>query len=766
MNKVVQIILVVLIFFTSACNQKNTGVNVISIIPKPENVKPGSGYFQFNHKTTFFVDGFNELQNRYIEELQEESKITIQAIKEKTNSNCIELKKKEGFLDEEYRLTISEKNIVIYASTRSGAYYALQSIKQLINSKNKNSKGFLIPCVDISDKPAFAYRGMMLDHSRHFQPLHQLKALLDQMAYLKLNRFHMHLSDDTGFRVEIESYPKLNTIGSWRVDRNAIDDNTNNVWGRREQQEGEIATYGGYYTKEEIRELIEYAEERNIKILPEIDVPGHARAIIASYPEIACTSGNIYVAPGWSRANNTMCPSNEKTYEIMDAVFKEIAELFPYEYIHVGGDECYRHYWDGHDECANFMKKHNMHDNAELQSYFIHRMEKTLNKYGKKMIGWDEILDGGLAKNATVMSWRGESGGIKSAQMGHDVIMSPNAYHYIDLKQGQADFEPNLGYGFLSLSKTYSYKVIPDDLSEDEAKHILGTQANLWTENLDSWDNIMYMTYPRLFAVAENAWTKYAHKNWEDFLSRLSPQVDKLDEKGIQNAKSIYRPWMHHKGGKGTIDVWFTSEIPNSEIRYTLDASTPNRKSPLVTDNIVLDKTSTVSAGIFRNGKLLGPLVSKEFFVHKAANCDVLVNGKQQKNSKLTDLSYGQFLIDGDNNWLRSSENFWIEVKFEKETDVKEVRIRTQRHTLKRWYAASQIQVFTRENDQYQKIGDSGFMAEQTLQGRNLFENRVACNARGVKSIFVKVLGSGKIPEGHVNVGHNKVISVDEIIVL
>lgn len=329
-------------------------------------------------------------------------------------------------------------------------------MKQLINSKNKKNKHYLIPCIDISDKPAFGYRGMMLDNSRHFQTIDELKELLDQMAYLKLNRFHMDLFDDTGFGIEIESCPKLNSVGSWRVDRNAIDENTNNVWGRREQQEGEIATYGGYYTKEEIIDLMKYAKERNIQILPEIDVPGHARAIIASYPEIVCTEGNIYVAPDWSKANNTICPSNEKSYEIMDAVFKEIAELFPYDYIHVGGDEYYRYYWDAHEQCASFMKKHNMEDNAELQSYFIRQMEKIMIKYGKKMIGWDEILDGGLAKGATVMSLRGESGGIKSAKMGHDVIMSPNDYHYIDLKQGQSDFEPNLGYGFLSLSKTYS----------------------------------------------------------------------------------------------------------------------------------------------------------------------------------------------------------------------------------------------------------------------------------------------------------------------
>jgi hexosaminidase len=762
MSKTILTLAFIFLALLSCKKQEN---NNYSIIPKPLELETLDGQFQLSGMLKYASESDQLMINDYIlASFKTDFEIDLKATTD--GQELLSIKLNTDIPAEGYEITINKSKIVISASQQAGVIYAFESLKQLIATNNQGKQGqYLLPCTSVKDAPAFKWRGFMLDHSRHIQTIDELKQALDLMTSLKLNRFHMHLSDDQGFRLEIESYPKLNTIGSWRVDYNTSDESRNAYWGRPEQQEGEKATYGGYYTKDQIRELIAYAKERNIEILPEIDVPGHARAIIAAYPEISCSGEKTYVATGWSRLNNTVCPSNEKTYELLDAVFAEVAELFPMEYIHVGGDECYRHYWDEHDACKQLMKKHHMKDNRELQSYFVHRMEEIINKHGKKMIGWNEILDGGIAPNATVMSWIGEEGGIKSAKMGHDVIMSPNSYHYIDLKQGQSEFEPNIGYGKLLLSKVYSYKVIPDALDKEEAKFIIGTQANLWTENLDSWDKITYMALPRLYAVAENAWTPYENKNWEDFIRRLKVHTDLLDQNGTRYAKSVYNPWLHHRADGKNIKVWFSSEIPNVEIRYTLDGSIPHAASPLFESELLLDKTTHIHAAVINQGQIMGNVISKTLYLHKGAGAEVKVNGDVDQNSKLTDLNYGGFLEEGDKNWEIYDGDAFIELNLNEKTDIDSVTVRSMRHTLNGWYAASQIQLFSKEKGEFIKQGDSGFLAENTNQGRNVFINTVHCNIRNANQIFVKVRSCRTIPPGHVNAGKQAKLLIDEIII-
>lgn len=600
--------------------------------------------------------------------------------------------------------------------------------------------------------------------------------MVDHLALLKLNRFHLHLSDDQGFRVEMKKHPELNTIGSWRVDHTTHDTRINDVWGRPVQKEGEIPNYGGYYTRKEIKGLVAYAKMRNIEILPEIDVPGHSRAIIASNPQISCEPNRKYhVATGAVRQDNALCPSNEKTYAFLDDVFTELAELFPFNYVHIGGDECNKTQWNNHQQCMDFIKDHGLKNDKELQSYFIHRVEKIINEKGKKMIGWDEILDGGLAPNATVMSWRGENGGIAAAKMNHDVIMSPNHSNYLDLKQGQPLSEPNMGYAQALISDTYNYKIAPNVLNTEQKQHVLGTQANLWTETFCDMNMVTYMVFPRLFALAENAWSPANVKDWDDFISRLKPQMDMMRFERIPIAYSVFNPWIYQEGNGKEIKVWFTSELTDPMIHYTLDGTDPTGLSDFckVDKPFILHQSALLKAAIFQGNERMGDIVTRDYPIHLAAGSKVQIRSKEhpegivREESKLTDLSYGEFLQGGDTNWMQFAEDADIELFFDEPKDVEQVTINALRHSLKLIYAPKQIEVFANTANGYEKIGDSGMMLKNDIRGRNYLSFKVNCPKKGVQALRVIIHRFPKVPNGYVpsNVGRNTLLCLDEVIV-
>ncbi|MFI3262219.1 MAG: family 20 glycosylhydrolase, partial [Rikenellaceae bacterium] len=583
----------------------------VDLIPKPVELKISSGYLTIDKSSPLYLDKqFASVSEYFQQELRAVTDITFEISKKAPKTDKAILVNYDASLSpEEYKLTIDGSNVKILASDNGGVVYALQTLRQLVRQNNPMwaHQYVFIPQLTISDKPSYGWRGYMLDVSRTFFSINQIKEMIDYMAQIKLNRLQLHLSDDQGFRVEMIKYPKLNTVGSWRVDHTNYDENDNSVWGRPVQKEGEVANYGGYYTREEIKDLVAYAKVRNIEILPEIDVPGHSQAIIAAYPEVSCEPDKkFYVATGAVMGNNTVCPSTEASYELIDAVISEVAELFPFEYIHIGGDECNKAQWARHDQCTHFKEEHRLKDDKELQSYFIKRVEKIVNSKGKKLIGWDEILEGGLAPNATVMSWRGTAGGVKSAQLGHDVIMSPTKNNYLDLKQGQALSEPNLGYMQALLSSAYNFVIASEELTTEEHKFILGTQANLWTETNSDLSKVKYMTFPRLMAVAENAWTPYEMKNWDDFIERLKSYMDIMDFEGVRHAKSVFNPWVHHVGNGKEVKFWFTSEITKPAIRYTLDGTDPKVTSELYTmgDTVTITATSTLKAAMFDGDKM------------------------------------------------------------------------------------------------------------------------------------------------------------------
>ena len=506
--------------------------------------------------------------------------------------------------EEAYDLQVTARGVEIKANSEAGLFYGLQTLLQIIYDTDG-----LLPAVTIQDAPRFGYRGMMLDCSRHFLSLDFLKKQIDMMAYLKLNRFHWHLTDGPGWRLEINQYPELTKIAAWRPQA------TWKEWwnsGRQYVEEGTPGAYGGYYTQDEARELVQYAAERHITVIPEIEIPGHSEEVLAVYPQLSC-SGRPYVS-------SEFCIGNPETYTFLENVLTEVIDIFPSEYIHIGGDEASREHWKKCAKCQALKRKEGYQDEAELQSHLIKHIEEFLNSKGRSIIGWDEILEGGLAPNATVMSWRGEDGGVAAAQSGHDAIMTPGSHCYFDSYQGVPDKQPEAIGGFLPIEKVYSYNPIPDALTGDEAKYILGAQANLWAEYIISEDHMEYMVYPRILALAEVGWTEKENKSWDDFKVRTNRFIPYLQDKGYNTYTLSAEPFLELSSNKEnqSIDVKLTAERHPVEIRYTVDGTQPTAQSMLYDKPIVVKDSALIVAQLFQDGMPVGDNVNVRADYHKA----------------------------------------------------------------------------------------------------------------------------------------------------
>jgi len=520
---------------------------------------------------------------------------------------------------EGYTLISTTKGVVISANQPAGLFYGMQTLLQLLPKEIENKEvvniKWTIPSVDITDYPRFAWRGLMFDVSRHFFTKEDVMKYIDEMARWKFNTFHWHLTDDEGWRIEIKSLPKLTEVGAWRVQRYGH-------FGDREfPKPGEKTTEGGFYTQDDIREVIQYAKERNITIVPEIDVPGHSMAAIASYPELSCKKDtSTRVSPGspfseWygngtfkMNIENALNPSDENVYVFLDKVFTEVAALFPGQYIHVGGDECYKGYWAADEGCQALMKKLGIRHVEDLQGYFMNRVEAILKSKGKKLIGWDEILDGGISPEATVMSWRGIKGGIEAARLGHDVVMTPTTFAYLDYVQGERTVDPPI-YASLRLQKTYSFEPVPDGV---DAKYILGGQGNLWTEQVPTLRYAQYMTFPRAWALAEVYWSPKESKNWDNFIKRVENQFDRSDLAEINYSKAIYDPIIStHLLKDLNLVVTMETEAPGLEIYYTIDDAMPDKYTSKYSQPFQLPKGPvTLRVVAYRDGKLVGHLIT------------------------------------------------------------------------------------------------------------------------------------------------------------
>lgn len=595
---------------------------VLQLIPQPVEIQQSDGNYALIKTSTI---GFNNPESRKIAEMlsQKLNVPTGFSIKpEQNTSGSIQFNLNkvpvEQFGKEGYTLVSSVNGVVITANKTAGLFNGMQTLLQLlpkeIESKTAINMNWTIPIVKITDYPRFGWRGIMLDVSRNFFSKDEVKLYIDQIARFKYNTFHWHLTDDNGWRIEIKSLPKLTEVGAWRVPR------FGQFGQRTEPKPGEAATVGGFYTQADIKEIVQYAQDRNVTIVPEIDVPGHCMAAIAAYPELSCIKDpNTKVNPGSSFSewyadgtfkmlkDNTLNPSDEKVYEFLDKVFTEIASMFPNPYVHVGGDECYKGYWKQDASCQALMKKQNMSSPVELQSYFMKRVEGILKSKGKKLLGWDEILEGGLAPEATVMSWRGIKGGIEAAKMGHDVVMTPTTFVYLDYQQGEPTIEPPI-YDNLRLNKCYSYEPVPEGV---DAKYILGGQGNLWTEQVVTLHHAEYMTWPRGWALAEDFWSPKKSKNWANFIVRVEKQFERTEIEGVNYSRAIYDAILNVNKKDGKVILEMDSEVPGLDIFYTIDGAMPNSYATKYSKPVELPEGSvTLRVITYRNGKPIGHLIT------------------------------------------------------------------------------------------------------------------------------------------------------------
>jgi len=519
------------IFILFSCNSV-TKEQKINIIPKPTKVEINNTTFTIDKNTSIvFPYGKSDYENiaNYLKDqikviLKLDLKVT--STKQEINNNTIVLvfELNEELGKEDYSLVVSSDKVQITSSTANGSFYGIQTLLQLFDVKKINDKILFsksIPGVKIHDTPRFKWRGMHLDVCRHFYNKEFIKKYIDLLAIHKMNTFHWHLTDDQGWRIEIKKYPKLTEIGSVRSET-MINKNWDKFNGN---------PHGGFYSQEDIREIVRYASDRFITIVPEIEMPGHSLAALAAYPEFGCTGGPYEVAKTWGVFNDVYCAGNDQTFEFLENILAEVMELFPGEYIHIGGDECPKKEWKRCPKCQQRMHEEGLKNEFELQSYFIQRIEKFLIANDKKLIGWDEILEGGLAPEATVMSWRGTEGGIAAAKMGHNVVMSPNNECYFDHYQGKKENEPLAIGGYTDLKDVYNYEPIPSELNTEEAIYILGAQANMWTEYVATEDHLEYMILPRMCALSETVWQTAENKDYNDFLNRLKYHLIRLEKK-------------------------------------------------------------------------------------------------------------------------------------------------------------------------------------------------------------------------------------------
>lgn len=532
-------LLLVSAFFLSCDNNKTvSGSQIPGIIPRPVEIVTMPGFFEMNNRTFINIQN-NDIQSlrlvKFLNDLAVNyigARLEVSAKNLKNNFICLRINQDLNLGQEGYHMLIDHDKILIEGSAPHGIFYGIQTLRQILPPV-KSQPSVRLPSIEITDQPRFSWRGLHLDVSRHFMPVDFVRKYIDYMAMHKLNTFHWHLTDDQGWRIEIKKYPKLTEIGAWR-DSTIIGKN------RDEPRKYDRIRHGGYYSEEEIRSVVEYAKERFITIVPEIEMPGHAQAAIAAYPELGVTGEKVGVRPLWG-ISPYIYNVDESTFVFLKNVLTEVMDLFPGKFIHVGGDEAIKDQWKASGKVQNKIKQLGLTNEDELQSWFISRIDSFLVQHDRRLIGWDEILQGGLAPNAAVMSWRGEEGGIKAAKMGHDVVMSPTDYCYFDYYQADRKIEPIAIGGYLPVKKVYSYDPVPSSLADDEKEHILGVQANVWTEYMPGPDKVEYMVFPRIAALSEVAWTEPSAKNWGDFRKRLTHLVRFYDMMNINYSKNALK---------------------------------------------------------------------------------------------------------------------------------------------------------------------------------------------------------------------------------
>ena len=758
-----------------ACQQINpsqTG-NSYPVIPKPQHLSERQGRFVVPAEPLIVISEENQdLQTAATHLkalLQKTGRATVNTAQGKPQDGAFNFVLDQSIAaGEAYHLEITPEKVTVRAAGGAGAFYAVQTLHQLmpVAAETGPVDKLSLPCVAIEDAPRFEYRGMHLDVGRHFFPVTFIKKYIDLLAFHKFNRFHWHLTEDQGWRIEIKKYPRLQEVAACRDETlvGHYNDQPHQYDGQR---------YCGYYTQEEAREIVRYANERFITVIPEIEMPGHAQAAVAAYPELGCTGQPVEVAKRWGIFEDVYCP-NEETFEFLENVLSEVMDIFPSPYIHIGGDECPKTQWKTNPTAQAIIKKEGLKNEHELQSWFIQRMERFLNQHGRNIIGWDEILEGGLAPNATVMSWRGTEGGIAAAKQHHNVIMTPTDYCYFDYYQSQDPGEPLAIGGYLPLQKVYSFEPVPAELNEEEAQYIQGAQGNVWTEYMKTPEHVEYMVFPRACAMAEVCWTPAGEKDYDDFLQRLSIHLERLKAMGVNVAEKIYDAKINALAGDGKgVIINMAPQIKGLEIHYTTDGTTPSADSKLYEAPFPLDAhgplTITLSAQAFVNGMPKGKGSSLTVQWHKAAGKKITLT--QAPAPKYSGTGPGSIINGvlgpveryGGSEWLGfEGKDLEAVIDLGSPTTVSKVATRFY-HAPGQWiYAPRELAAAVSDDGkEFREVARRPIAAGE----EKLLDVELPFDTLQARFIKITARRFGIIPDGAQGAGHEAWLFVDELVV-
>lgn len=741
----------VLLISCSSPSTNNYVEENISIIPKPASIALQKGTFVFNKNTRVIADISNVKTLQLLDQklgLAAGFNLLFKDEDDQTpSSNIIELVITNEYPTDGYELKITNSKVSINASDYGGFLYGVQSLIQLLPAEIESKSiqpniDWQVPSLVIQDEPRFKWRGLMLDVSRHFYGKDYLKKIIDGLAMHKMNVLHLHLVDDQGWRIEIKKYPKLTEVGGWRVDQEQF------AWnGREKVTANEKGTYGGFLSQEDLKEIVQYAAQNNVEVIPEIEMPAHVSSAIASYSFLSCNETPIGVPSGgvWP-ITDIYCAGKESTFEFLEDVLIEVMDIFPSQYIHIGGDEATKTNWKNCEHCLRRMEAEGLHDMDELQSYFVKRMEKFINANGKKLIGWDEILEGGLAPDATVMSWRGVKGGFEASAQGHDVVMTPGTHCYFDHYQGPQNQEPLAIGGYTPLSKVYQFDPVVDTMTSEQAAHVLGGQANLWSEYITSEEHSEYMIFPRLAALSEAVWSPKELRDWNDFSARLPALFKRYDYRDINYAKSAYLITSKAEINLESkiLSLSLQSEFANADIRYVLGDGYLNKNSIKYKNPIDLATTTSIKAAVFKSDTIFGKPFTDTIRFHKAVASSV----KYVKPNSTKYKGAGKFNLV---NAIRGTKNFhdgqwqgWLNDDMEvvidllREESIHQVTVGALENQSPWIYFPIAVEVYVSDDAvSFKKVGS---IKRSYVQSSNAELKDFVVNFEELKTSYVKVI--------------------------
>lgn len=764
---------VLLCLFLAVTNiQADNLTQPFSLVPCPVSLVPGTGNFHFSAKTSFAVENEGQAgQVRQFTELLTRAGGFTPRIKVDSRKGDVCLVTDATLKSEAYKLEITIKKITIRASDLQGFYYALQSIRQLLPSAIESEQvtenvDWTVPALTITDQPRFGYRGLLVDVARFFSPKENLLRIIDCMAMLKLNKLHLHLVDDNGWRIEIKKYPLLTEIGSCRVDRPG-----KTFPERRNPRQGEPTVEKGFYTQDEIREIVRYAQERHIEVIPEIEMPAHSNAALAAYPLLSCPVVDKFIGVlpglGGNHADVIFCAGNDSVFTFLQDILDEVLELFPSKYIHLGGDEARKTHWEECPLCQTRMKAESLENTEELQGYFMARVARYVQNKGREVIGWDELTNARIPEGSIILGWQGYGqAALKAAELGHRFIMTPARILYLIRYQGPQWFEPITYFGNNTLKDVYDYEPVQKDWTPQAASLLMGVQACMWTEFCNSPADVDYLLFPRLSALAEVAWTKPARKNWASYLKAMDHFNEHLAAKGIVYARSMYNIQQTVTPKEGRLQVELDCIRPDVQVRYTMDGSVPTAQSPLYTKPLMLTEAKTIKAATFAGNEQLGQMLELPVIWNKATAKPVksagtgdlymLTNGIRG-SQKYTDLEWC--------SWMKSDTvTFTLDLK--KPELVNKLTLGSITNYGMAVHKPAEIEVWISGDDkEYRKVGECSYTKNEIFR-EGVFREDIPFEI-GTEARYVRVVahGAGDCPFTHVRPGQEARIYFDEIII-